>query len=315
MAYWTLHRCLVTLVKLLAPFMPFVTEEMYQNLARSADADAPESVHHCDFPVPDETLVDEKLMTDMGLVVAVSSLGRSARSTSGIKLRQPLRRALVAGPFAGQEKPLGPLADLVLDELNVKELDFVKDTGELVSYVLKPDPGALGPKHGSLFPKIREAVMALEGADAARRVQAGAALEVTVDGKKIELLPQEVAVETVPREGYAVSEEGDYTVAVDVTLTDDLVKEGLARELVRRIQNLRKEADFRIEDKILTYYQGEPLLMDVMREYGVYIAQETLSVKIEEGPGPEGSFGGEFDVGGRDITFHLLTVQAGGASA
>jgi isoleucyl-tRNA synthetase len=130
----------------------------------------------------------------------------------------------------------------------------------------------------------------------------------------IELLPGEVAVEARPREGYTVSEEGDCMVAVDTTLSDELIREGLARELVRRIQSLRKEADFRIEDKIITYYQGDPVLSEVMREHRGYIGQETLSLKMVEGKGPEGTYEGQFRIGERDISFHLLRVPADGQS-
>ncbi len=315
MAYWTLYRCLATLLKLLAPFIPFVTEEMYQNLVRTVDADAPESVHHCEFPMADEALFDEKLTADMDLVIKLASLGRSARGLAGIKLRQPLAWAVVAGPFAGQTEPLGGLAELVLDELNVKELRFTDDRSELVSYVLKPDPGLLGPKYGALFPKIREAVAPLDAASWARRLRAGEAMQVTVDGETIELRSEEVAVEARPHEGYAVSEEGDYMVAVDTTLSDELMQEGLARELVRRIQNLRKEADFRIEDKIITYYHGDAVLGEVMREHGEYIGQETLSLEMMEGEGPDDAYAGEFRIGDREITFHLLRMSAAGKSA
>ncbi len=314
MAYWTLYRCLVTLIKLLAPFIPFVTEEMYGNLVGSVDADAPESVHHCDFPAADETLADKKLIDDMGLAIKVASLGRSARGLAGIKLRQPLALAVVAGPFAGQEQPMGPLADLVVDELNVKELRFTADPTELVSYVLKPDPSLLGPKYGPLLPSVQRAVAALNATEAARRLQAGGAISVTVDGETIELLADEVLVEKRPHEGYAVSQEGDYTVAVSVTLTEELVQEGLARELVRRIQNLRKDAGFRIEDKIVTYYEGSAELAKVMREHEGYIGQETLSVEMVQGEAPQDAHSGEFKISGRDIALHLLRIASEGGA-
>jgi isoleucyl-tRNA synthetase len=312
MAYWTLYQCLVTLVKLLAPIIPFVTEEMYQNLVRSVDAGAPESVHHCPYPVANETLVDQRLMADMDLAIQVSSLGRSARGLAGIKLRQPLARAVVVGPFEGEEDPLGPLADLVLDELNVKELRFAENRKELVRYVLKPDPAILGPKYGPLLPRIQEVVASLDATTWARRLQEGEPIAVTVDGEMVELLPEEVALEARPHEGYKVSEQGDYMVAVWTKLTDELIQEGLARELVRRIQNLRKEASFRIEEKIETYYQGDPDLIKVMREHGTYISQETLSLDIVESDGPEGSYSGSYQIDGKDITLHLVRASADG---
>jgi isoleucyl-tRNA synthetase len=309
LAYWTLHECLVTLVKLLAPFIPFVTEEMYQNLVRSVQPEAPESVHHCDFPVADETLVDEQLISDMDLAIKVASLGRSARGLGGIKLRQPLSRAIVAGPFGGREEPLGPLADLVLDELNVKQLQFTEDAGEVLTYVLKPDLQLLGPRYGARLPRLKEAVAALDATDGARKLMAGEALSVKLDGEMIELSTEEVTVETRPREGYGISEEGDYVVGVDLTLSKELVEEGLARELVRRIQNLRKDADFRIEDKIHTYYEGDPELAEVVRRYEDYIKQETLSEEMVEGAGPAASHDGRFQIDGKEIVFHLLNVR------
>jgi isoleucyl-tRNA synthetase len=309
LAYWTLHECLVTLVKLLAPFMPFVTEEMYQNLVRSVELDVAESVHHCDFPVPDEALVDEGLMSEMDLAIKVASLGRSARGLGGVKLRQPLSKAVVAGPFAEREEPLGPLAELVLDELNVKELRFTADAGEIVTHVLKPDLRLLGPKYGAQLPKLQEAVAALDVAESVMKLSAGEALSVELGGETVQLQPEEIAVETQPREGYAISEEGEYVVGVDLTLTEELVAEGLARELVRRMQNLRKEADFRIEDKIHTFYEGDPGLVGVMRDYADYIRQETLSEEMMEGAGPEGSHTGRFQIDGKEMTFHLLNVS------
>jgi isoleucyl-tRNA synthetase len=314
LAYWTLYECLVTLVKLLAPFIPFITEEMYQNLVRSVQPEAPESVHHCEFPMADEALVDERLMSDMDLAIKVASLGRSARGLGGIKLRQPLSTAVVAGPFAGREEPLGPLADLVLDELNVKQLRFTEDAGEVVTYVLKPDLQLLGPKYGAQLPRLQEAVAALDVAEGAGKLMAGEAISVELDGETVELLPEEVAVETRPREGYGISEEGDYVVGVDLTLTKELVEEGLARELVRRIQNLRKDADFRIEDKIHTYYEGDPELAEVVRGYGDYIKQETLSEEMVEGAGPSDSHTGRFQIDGKEIVFHLLNVSGGNDS-
>jgi isoleucyl-tRNA synthetase len=308
LAYWTLHQCLVTLVKVLAPLIPFVTEEMYQNLVRSVDPGAPESVHHCDFPAAREELVDAELMESMALAIKIASLGRSARGQAGIKLRQPLSSALVAGPFAGEANPLGTLSGLVLEELNVKELLFTDDASSLVTYELKPNRRLLGPRLGARLPDVLKALAALDGEEWAPKLHAGEPMSVTVDGEAIALSAEEVSVETNAREGYEVSREGDYLVAVDVTLTDDLVHEGLARELVRRIQNLRKDAGFRIEDKIVTYYEGDAELKKVIEEHTGYICQETLSTEMIEGKGPEKGHSGDFSIEGKGVTFHLVNL-------
>ncbi|HUS69541.1 MAG TPA: isoleucine--tRNA ligase [Anaerolineae bacterium] len=312
LAYWTLHECLVTLVKVLAPFVPFVTEEMYQNLVRSVDPGAPESVHHCDFPTARKELVDADLMESMALAIKIAGLGRSARGQGGVKLRQPLSSAVVVGPFGDRADPLGALSDFVVEELNVKELLFTDDASALVTYALKPDLRLLGPKFVAQLPDVLEALATLDAEAWAAKLQAGEPVTVTIDGQAIHLSGEEVSVETNPREGYEVSREGDYLVAVDVTLTDDLIQEGLARELVRRVQNLRKEADFRIEDKIATYYEGDPELTAVVQDYAEYISQETLSVEMIQGKGPEGSQTGEFSIEGKSIAFHLMTVSGDG---
>jgi isoleucyl-tRNA synthetase len=312
LAYWTLHECLVTLIKVLAPFVPFVTEEMYQNLVRPVDPGAPESVHHCEFPTARQELVDADLMESMALAIKIASLGRSARGQGGVKLRQPLSSAVVVGPFGDRADPLGALSDFVVEELNVKELLFADDASALVTHVLKPDLRLLGPRFGARLPHVLEALAALDAEAWAAKLQAGEPVAVTVDGETIHLSSEEVSVETNPREGYEVSREGDYLVAVDVTLTDDLIQEGLARELVRRIQNLRKDADFRIEDKIATYYEGDPELTAVVQDYAEYISQETLSVEMIEGRKPEGSHTGQFSIEGKTIAFHLVTASGGG---
>jgi isoleucyl-tRNA synthetase len=308
LAYWTLYQCLVTLDKLLAPLIPFVTEEMYQNLVRSVDQGAPESVHHCEFPTAEEAEVDEELMEQMALAIKISSLGRSARGLAGLKLRQPLSSAVVVGPFQGRKDPMGALADLVTDELNVKEIRFGEDASELVTYRLNPDLRLLGPRYGPLLPKIQQAVAGLDQTEGVAKLASGEALNVSVEGVEVELSPAEVSVEIYPRTGYQVSSEGEYLVGVDLTLTDELVREGLARELVRRIQNLRKEAGFRIEDKILAYYEADAALSDVMRDYAEYIKQETLSERLIQGHGPAGSYEGHYEIDGQRISLELSNV-------
>ncbi|HSR35500.1 MAG TPA: class I tRNA ligase family protein [Anaerolineae bacterium] len=286
-AYATLYHVLLTLSKVLAPIVPFVTEVMYQNLARSVGENACESVHHCAWPEPDESAVDGKLLDQMALAMQVAALGRSARSTSNVKLRQPLARARV---YAGKQKmELGAsLVALVTDELNVKGLEFVEREADLVEYEIGLLPNVLGPKLGKRFPLLRRSVAAADAGTMARRFQAGLSVTLELDdnGPVVELLPEEVEVRTHGREGYAVAGDKNIVVAVDVTLTPELAREGLARDLVRRIQSMRKEADFNLDDRIVTYYEADDEVEAVVEEWGDYIQAETLSLEMVSGPLP-----------------------------
>jgi isoleucyl-tRNA synthetase len=286
-AYATLYEVLLTLSKVLAPLVPFVTEVMYQNLAGSADREACESVHHCDWPVADVSAIDQDLLDQMSLAMQVAVLGRSARSTSNVKLRQPLGRARV---YAGkQAEPLADnLVELVANELNVKALEFVVEEADLVEYEIGLLPNILGPKLGKRFPALRKAVAAADAEALARRFQTGLPVTVELDdgGSVVELLPEEVQVRTHGREGYAVAEDKGILVAVDVTLTPELIREGLARDLVRRVQTMRKEAGFQLDDRITTYYQAGDDLRAVVNEWQDYVQAETLSLDLVPGPLP-----------------------------
>ena len=302
-AYATLYQVLLTMSKLLAPFVPFVSEAIYQNLAPAADRDACPSVHHCEWPEADESAVDKDLLERMALAMQIASLGRSARSTSNVKLRQPLARARVfAGPRAVD---LGSLDELVIEELNVKALEFVQQEAELVEYEIGLLPNALGPKHGKRFPLLRRATSAQDAGALARRFQAGLSAIVELDdgGPAVELLPEEVEVRTHGREGYAVAEEKGLVVAVDVTLSPELAREGLARDLVRRVQTMRKDAGFQLDDRIVTTYDAGDELQGVVEEWGDYIQAETLSQELVQGPVPDDVDGKEsFTLGGYELT-------------
>jgi isoleucyl-tRNA synthetase len=274
--------------------MPFLTEVMYQNLACSVDEGAEESVHHNAWPEVDEGAIDQDLLDQMGLAMRIAGLGRSARSGANVKLRQPLARARV---YVGEGRQEGAglstsLAELVADELNVQEIEFVESEGELVEYEIGLLPNLLGPKYGPRFPRLRQAIAALSPEEAqamARRLRAG--LSVTVqpadDGPEVELLPEETDVRLHGREGYALAEERGLVVAVDVDLTPELEREGLARDLVRRIQALRKEADYDLDDRIVTYCDADDELGSVLDEWGEYIEAETLSVELVQGAVPD----------------------------
>ena len=284
-AYATLYQVLLSLTRLLAPFVPFVTEVMYQNLVGSVVNTACESVHHCEWPTADESLIDQDLMERMHLAMQIAALGRAARSASNVKLRQPLSRALV---FTGQQASrLDALTELVTDELNVKAVELVAEEGELVQYEIGLLPQILGKKHGRRFGRLRQVAGAADAAALARRFKAGLSVELDLeDGESpVELLPEEVEVRMRAREGLAVADERGIVVAVDVALTPELVREGLARDLVRRIQALRKEAGFQLDDRIVTFYDTDEEMNRVLVEWSAYIKAETLSTELLPGPG------------------------------
>jgi len=314
-AYSTLYRVLTVLCRLLAPFTPFVTEVMYQNLVRSVDPDALESVHHTDWPEADLAAVDEELVGRMAMARQVVALGHSARNSRNIRLRQPLARALVhleSGTGELDEE----LIALVRGELNVKRLEFVEEAGDLVTYQLLPDNKLLGPRFGKRFPAVRAALAAQDPVVAVRRLRAGLPLELELAGSGAEgmdegmvtLTPEEVLVREEPLEGLAVASDRGVTVAVDTALTPELVAEGLAREVVRRIQNLRKEAGFNLDDRIVTTYLAEGELAEAVEAWREFIAGETLSVELRAGPPDEGAVVGEDRVGGYSLRLGVRRV-------
>ncbi len=305
-AYATLYRVMTTLIRLLAPIIPFAPEMMYQNLVRSVDADALESIHHTRWPTANLEAVDEDLLAQMALARDVVTQGHSARNSAGIKLRQPLAQALIYLP-----PDLGELddamIDLVQDELNVKEVVFVEDESELVDYRLLPDSQVLGPRFRETFPAVKAALEGLEDPLAAvRRLQADLPLEIEVEDEEVELAPDEVLVREEAPEDLAVASEHGLTVAVEVALTPELVAEGLARDVVRRIQSLRKEADFDLDDRIVTTYQAEDELVEAIESWRDYIADETLSVELVSGePTDDAQAVSEDDVSGHEITLSV----------
>jgi isoleucyl-tRNA synthetase len=282
-AYATLYRVLTTLIRLLAPILPFVTETVYQNLIRSVDENALESIHHTLWPEADLDKIDEDLLAEMALAREVVTQGHSARNSQGIKLRQPLSQAIVHLE-TGMAELRDQLVDLVRDELNVKELVFADDISDLITYRLLPDSQKLGPRFRDQFPKVKTALESVKDpVRAVQRLQADLPIEVNIDGEKIELASDEILTREESREGLAVASEHGVSVAMDVELTRDLIAEGLARDVVRRVQSLRKEADFDLDDRIITTYQAEEGLVEAIEEWQDYIAAETLSIELKRG--------------------------------
>ena len=301
-AYETLYRCLVTLCHLLAPFTPFLAEEMYQNLVRSVDASAPESVHLSSWPEAEPSQVDERLAEDMRLVMRIVSLGRAARSKAGVKVRQPLSTLYVKLRSRAEAKALSRLQALLLDELNVKDISVMESEEEFLSYEVKPDLSVLGPRYGGQVGAIQEALRRADPASVARAVASGA--PVRIDGW--ELTAEDVLVSSVDREGYASAEEAGYVAVVATALTPELADEGLAREVVHRLQTMRRNAGFDIADRIVTYYQGGEALRRVMQRFADYVRQETLSLELVEGEPPPGAHVETHTLDGQEVT---LAVQ------
>ncbi|MBM3946732.1 MAG: class I tRNA ligase family protein [SAR202 cluster bacterium] len=304
-AYATLYRCLVTLAHLMAPMTPFLAEHLYQNLVRSLDPEAPESVHLSDWPQPDPSLVDEELVQATALAMQVASLGRAARSKAKVRVRQPLGRMLVKPRMREEESLLRRVADQVLDELNVKKLDVLADEEQVVEYRVRLNLPVAGPRYG---PRLQQLIRALAMADVAaiaRRARSGVA--VVLDG--ISLQPDDLLVESVEKPGYAVAQEGGYLVAVETAVPPELHEEGLARELVHAVQNLRRSAGFEIADRITLWVGGSPRVQRVMERFADYIQQETLAERVIEGVPPAGAAGETLKVEGEDVTVAVRRVS------
>lgn len=281
-AYSTLYEVLVTLTQLLAPVLPFTTENMYQNLVCSVFPDAPQSVHLCDWPTADESLIDRQLIDETDAVMKVVRLGRSARNAAGMKVRQPLATLTVKPSSKIEREAVLRNERMILDELNMKALEVIEDATGLVQHSLKPNFSLLGPKYGKLMPKIQGALSKLDLNALASKVLAGENADVVVEGETISLLPAELTIETMTPENLSCAEETGTVVAVDVALTEALIQEGMIRDLVRQIQNMRKESDFNVDDRITIEYCAEGLLAQAIVSYADYIRQETLANSLTE---------------------------------
>jgi len=286
-ALGTLYRCLVTLCHLLAPAMPYVAETMYQNLVRSADPRAENSVHLSHWPEADESLVDDELAADMALARKVTGLGHAARQAAGIKVRQPLAQVVVYTPHDAERAGLARLEALISDELNVKTLSFADSQNELVQVEVHPLPSQLGSKLRERFPLLQKALHAMDQfalASLTARLHAGETVSLDVEGQPYALAPDDAELRTRPLEGYSVAEDGNYIVVVRTELTPDLLVEGLTRDLVRRIQQLRKDAGLEVSDRIVTYLGDVPLLRGILERFDDYVRSETLTVDMRVVP-------------------------------
>ena len=304
-AHNTLYTCLVTLAKLLAPLAPFISEEMYQNLVRSTNPDAPEGVHLADYPVSDPSLIDERLSQATRLAMKVSSLGRSARSKAGVKVRQPLSRVLVKLGSREDGELLEQVSAQIVDELNVKEVALIDREEDVLDFRARLNMALAGSRFGAEVQRVSEALSGGDQVAIALRVRGGSSVEV--DG--YELQPEEITIDTSDRAGFSSAVEPNLIVAVSTELTEELAQEGVARELVHRIQNMRRSAGFDIADRIVTYYSGGEGLAEMVASFSDYIRHETLSEELTEGAAPDGAYTESQSMDGAEATLGVMRVQ------
>ncbi|MDO8751880.1 MAG: isoleucine--tRNA ligase [Dehalococcoidia bacterium] len=313
-AYNTLYTCLTTLAKLLAPFAPFVSEEMHRNLVLTAYSDAPESVHLAGWPKADESLIDKELSEAMRLARRVASLGRAARSKAGIRVRQPLALLHVITKNPLEEPSLERLSDQLRDELNVKQVTVLSEDSDrevhFWDWRATLNMAKVGPKYGRLSREIGDALARLDAKNVAEHVKGavrlninGATFPIRLRDSTVELALEEVSLTKLAPAGFSVVEEGDYVVAIATELTPALAEEGMARELVHLIQNMRRSAGFEIADRIVTTYQGDERIARVIQiqQHGDYIRQETLSVELRPGEPPAGNYTEEHKIDGVSV--------------
>ena len=272
-AYMTLYTALVTISKAAAPMIPFMTEEIYQNLVRSVDKDAIESIHLCDFPKVEEAWINKELEDDMEELLKIVVLGRAARNTANIKNRQPIGTMYIKA-----DKEMGQFyTDIIADELNVKEVKFANDVESFISYSFKPQLRTVGPKYGKLLNGIRTALAEINGTEAMNELRSTGLLTLDIDGNKAELSEEDLLIETAQTEGYVTEADGDISVVLDTNLTPELIEEGFVREIVSKVQTMRKEAGFEVMDKIHIYAKDNDKILELMKKHKEEIMSEVLA--------------------------------------
>jgi len=278
-AYLTLYQCLNIAHRLMAPFVPFLAEHVYQNLVRGADKKAPLSVHMSDWPSSNEIYDNDQLLFDIGIVQKVVGLARAAREQSGLRTRQPLSRLLVRTPDDESATALNDHQDQILEELNVKSIEFIARDAGLVRYRIKPNLPRIGKRYGKLIPLIRKELEDSDGSLIAAAVANGDSFDISIESELISLEPEDVLVETSSAEGYSCGEDAGFLTALDTTLNDALISEGIARELIRTVQDARKQAGLDVSDRIILGISGSEGVESALLQYRDYLMTETLAIK------------------------------------
>ena len=302
-AYMTLYTALVTVAKVAAPMIPFMTEDIYRNLVCSIDSSAPESVHLCDFPTAEEFMIDKDLEEKMDLVLKVVVLGRAARNSANIKNRQPIGKMYVKAAFELPEF----YKEIIEDELNIKEVEFKEDVSDFSSYSFKPQLKVLGPKYGKKLGQIRNALTNLDGNAAKNQLDSEGILTISLEDGNIDLTAEDLLIDVKQMEGYETVSDNGITVVIDTNLSEDLIREGFVREIISKIQTMRKEADFNVTDHICVYQQGNDKIKAIMSEHMDTVKGEVMADAVEldclDG------FTKEWNINGEHVTFGVKKAE------
>lgn len=279
--------------------IPFMTEDIYQNLVRSVDENAIESIHLCDFPAVNEAHIDKELEDNMERVLKVVVLGRACRNKSNIKNRQPIGKMFVKADFQLSEF----YKEIIADELNIKEVDFTDDVRDFTSYSFKPQLRTVGPKYGKFLGKIKEALAGLDGNAAMDTLNAGNPLTFDFDSEKVVLEKEDLLIDMAQVEGYVSESEGEITVVLDTNLSEELIEEGFVREIISKIQTMRKEADFEVMDKIIVNVANNEKIKQIIESNLDEIQSEVLADKI--GFDKINGYEKEWNINGEKVTFSV----------
>ncbi len=300
-ALHTLYECLSTVARLLAPFTPFLAEELYRNLEARVEG-AAESVHLASWPEVDAAAIDEQLSTEVATVQRMVSLARAARVKAGVRVRQPLASAVLVPRMEAERAALERLRDQISDELNVKTVEVAEDAGERVQYTLRPNLPVLGPRLGNDLGKVRQALATADGSEIARRMRGGQ--PITLAG--VDLVASDLLLSVDAAEGWAAAEDGGYIALVDAHVTPELEREGIAREVVRRLQDLRREAGLELSDRIRVTYRGDDLITAALEAHGDVVREETLADSLVAGDASAGAMTTSADIDGHALVLALV---------
>lgn len=299
-AYMTLYTVLVTLTKLSGPFTPFIAESIYQNLVCKVSKNEPESVHLCDFPTYDENLIDKKLEEDMDTVLSIVVAGRSGRNTANIKNRQP-----IGNMFVKSNNTLDNMfIDIIKEELNIKNVEFKDDVSAFTSYNFKPQLRTLGKKYGKLVPAIGNYLKENDGIKLMNELKENGLIKFTIDNENIELSQDDVLIETAQMEGYVAESDKNITIVLDTNLTEELLEEGFVREIISKIQTMRKEAEFEVLDKITVYHNGNDNIANIICKNIEQIKEDVLATDIINGS--NNGYSKEWNINGEKVTLTVV---------